>query len=56
MSICGLRMTNPAEEALDSGVPTAEDDDKSVWGESAKGEKKLLGWGSGWQPPRPPRG
>ena len=47
-------MTNPAEEALDSGVPTA-DDDKSVWGESAaKGEKNPLdGWGSGWQPPRP---
>ena len=39
MSICGLRMTNPAEEALDIGVPTADEDDRSVWGESANGEK-----------------
>ena len=40
MSICGLRMTNPAEEALDMGVPTADvEDDRSVCGESAKGEK-----------------
>ena len=44
MSICGLRMTKPAEEALDSGVHTAEDEDSSVCGESAaaaaNGEKK----------------
>ena len=39
MSICGLRMTKPAEEALDIGVPTADEDDRSVWGESANGEK-----------------
>ena len=45
ISICGLRMTNPAEEALESGVPTADEDDRSVCGESAaaKGEKNPEG-------------